>query len=234
MAPIAESGDAGAESAPTGVTGCDVCGRVLEREVFVILPDDELDLRTIVVRTNRGRFVSFEVKQGLGPAQVFSAKLPAPPDDAADDSFALAFALNQRSHRYAEARAVLDDVRAWVGPYPDGRAREAYYRGTLATETGDARTAMRLLAAARAHAARLGLGVLERNAINAYALQLELVGRVHEALDLLRELETIASASKDASPCEKVEIAINLGFGALLAGRADRRPKGRSGPCAGA
>lgn len=136
--------------------------------------------------------------------------------DAADDSFALAFALNQRSHHYAEARAVLDDVRSWVGPYPDGRARESYYRGQLAVETGDARAAFELLREARAQAARLGLSVLERNAINAYALELELVGRRAEALETLRKLGADLATATDAGPCEKVEVAINASYGVLL------------------
>lgn len=136
--------------------------------------------------------------------------------DAADDSFALAFALNQRSHHYTEARAVLDDVRSWVGPYPDGRARESYYRGQLAVETGDARAAFALLREARAHAVRLGLSVLERNAINAYALELELVGRRSEALETLRRLASDLATAADAGPCEKVEVAINASYGVLL------------------
>jgi len=135
--------------------------------------------------------------------------------DAADDGFALAFALNQRSHRYAEARAVLDDIHGYVSSYPDGQTREAYYRGTLATETGDAREGLRRLREARDHARRLGLGLLERNAINAYALQLELVGRVPEALEVLARLETEATLADDVAPCERVEIAVNIGFGAL-------------------
>jgi cellulose synthase operon protein C len=135
--------------------------------------------------------------------------------DAADDAFALAFALNQRSHRYTEARAVLDEVRANLSGYADGAAREAYYRGTLATETGDARSALALLRGARERAARLGLSLLERNAINAYALQLELIGRIPEALAMLADLERLASG--EAQPCEMVEISINRGFGALLA-----------------
>lgn len=143
--------------------------------------------------------------------------------NAADDSFALAFALNQRSYRYTAARAVLDDVRAWGMPYADGRARESYYRATLSMETGDPRAALRLLREARRRAARLGLTVLERNAINAYALGLEHVGRVPEALELLRGLARDADAA-GAAPCEKVEIAINLGFGALLAN--ERAPTG--------
>lgn len=137
--------------------------------------------------------------------------------DAADDSFALAFALNQRSFRYAEARKVLDEARADITDYPDGRVREAYYRGTLATETGDARAALSLLREARDRASRLGLAVLERNAINAYALQLELVGRTSEALTLLADVEKRVTSAGDVSACEKMEIAINTGFGALLA-----------------
>lgn len=136
--------------------------------------------------------------------------------DAADDSFALAFALNQRSHHYAEAHAVLDDVHTWVGPYADGRVRESYYRGTLASETGDARSALRLLDEARERASRIGLAALERNAINAYAMQLELLGRANEARAMLQKLATLADAA-DTPPCEKVEIFINLGFGTLLA-----------------
>ncbi|MBS2020180.1 MAG: CHAT domain-containing protein [Deltaproteobacteria bacterium] len=136
--------------------------------------------------------------------------------DAADDGFALAFALNQRSHHYAEARAVLDDVASWVEPYADGRAREAYYRGQLAAETGDARTAFDRLRRARSHAARLGLSVLERNAANAYALALETVGRRAEATEILRVLADDLARAKDAGPCEKVEVAINASYGALL------------------
>lgn len=134
--------------------------------------------------------------------------------DAADDSFALVFALNQRSYRYAEAHAFLDDVHAWVGPYADGIAREAYYRGTLATETGDARAALHLLHEAKAAAARIGLAALERNATNALAHQLELLGRIDEATALLHGLE---ASTADQSPCERAEIAINLGFGSVLA-----------------
>lgn len=61
---------------PTGVTGCDVCGRVFDRDVFVILPEAQLDLRTLVVTTTTGRYLSFDVERPPRGAQVFSARLP--------------------------------------------------------------------------------------------------------------------------------------------------------------
>lgn len=73
--------DPGGAGAPTGVTGCDVCGRVLERQIFVILPADKMSLRTIVVATESGQFLSFDVKPPAGPAQVYSAVLPPAPND---------------------------------------------------------------------------------------------------------------------------------------------------------
>lgn len=135
---------------------------------------------------------------------------------AADDSFALVFALNQRSHRYREAREVLDDVRRWVAPYAEGRARERYYRGTLESETGDAREAFALLGEARVEAAKVGLSLLERNAASAYALQLALVGRSDEALSRWGALAREVDHAADAGPCERLEIAINASFAELL------------------
>lgn len=72
--------------------------------------------------------------------------------DAVDDSFALAFALHQRSRRYTEARAALDAIGDDLALYAEGRARAPYYRGSLAAETGDRRRALALLREAE-HAA---------------------------------------------------------------------------------
>jgi len=81
-------GDAGISgtSAPTGVTGCDVCGRVLERQIFVILPEDEMHLRTLVVGTSSGELLTFDVKQPAVPAQVFTATLPPLPENGKYES----------------------------------------------------------------------------------------------------------------------------------------------------
>lgn len=136
--------------------------------------------------------------------------------DAADDSFALAFALHQRSHRYAEARAVLDAIADELALYPEGRAREPYYRGILASETGDARAALRQLRESGDRARALGMGKLERNARAALALELSTVGRVEESLGILRGLESDA----DVKGCERVEVLNDVGWGALLVSEA--------------
>jgi tetratricopeptide (TPR) repeat protein len=145
--------------------------------------------------------------------------------DAADDSFALAFALHQRSQRYTEARAVLDAAAPEIAVYPEGRARDAYYRGSLAGETGDHRRALSLLREAERRARRLGMSRLERNARSALALEMQELGRAAASLPVLAaleaELDRAARAGDDApTACERVEVANNRGWGALLVNEA--------------
>ncbi len=137
--------------------------------------------------------------------------------DAADDSFALAFALNQRSHHYEDARRVLDQAAQYVGDYPDGAARLPYYRGQLAMELGDLRSALHLFNESERRARRLGLERLIYNSQNASAGQLMLVGRVQEALVILRQIDSQGIAKADVSPCESVDVAANLGYAFVLA-----------------
>lgn len=132
--------------------------------------------------------------------------------DAVDDSFALAYALHQRSHRYAEARTALDEIGGDLARYPEGRAREPYYRGILASETGDARTALALLRESGDRARLLGMGKLERNARAALAVELQTVGRIKESLGILRQLER----DPEVKGCERVEISNDIGWGVLL------------------
>ena len=136
--------------------------------------------------------------------------------DAIDDSFALAFALHQRSHRYDEARAALDSVAKDLPRYPEGRARDPYYRGILASETGDRRAARALLRDAEGRAHVLGLARLERNARAALAVEMQALGNARASLDVLRGLEN----DPDVKGCERVEVDNNLGWGALLANEA--------------
>lgn len=67
---------------PTGVTGCDVCGRVLGREAYAILPAEMPNLRRMMVSTDSGKLATFEVKPGTPLLQVFSVDLPAAPENA--------------------------------------------------------------------------------------------------------------------------------------------------------
>src|SRR5690606_21603646 len=100
--------------------------------------------------------------------------------DRVDDTFALAFALHQRSHRYEEARLALDALGDDLAIYPEGLAREPYYRGILASELGDRRAALGLLRAAETRARALGMDRLERNARAALALEMQVLGRARE------------------------------------------------------
>jgi tetratricopeptide (TPR) repeat protein len=136
--------------------------------------------------------------------------------DAIDDSFALAFAFHQRSHRYGDARTTLEAMSGLLPLYPEGRARDPYYRGILASETGDRRGAIAMLRDAESRAHTLGMTRLERNAKAAIALEMQAVGRARASLAILRALEK----DPEASPCERVEVANDLGWGALLANEA--------------
>ena len=141
--------------------------------------------------------------------------------DEVDDSFALAFALHQRSHRYDEARAALDAIKVALLSYPEGRAREPYYRGILASETGDRRAALGLLREAESRAHVLGMARLERNSRAALALEMQVLGRARESLDVLSALER----DPEVKGCERVEVANDLGWGALLANEAAGEPR---------
>lgn len=146
--------------------------------------------------------------------------------EAADDAFALAFALHQRSQRYAEARAVLDAAHADVGLYGEGRARERYYAGILAAEIGDRRGALRDLRAADAMARDFGMARLARNAESALALEILALGEAGRAADVLARLEKDldAATNEPATPCERVAIANNLGWARSLEEAAPLTP----------
>lgn len=134
--------------------------------------------------------------------------------DEVDDGLALCFALVQRSRGYSEARQRLNELAKTAALVPEGRARLPYYRGVLEAELGDRRSAIVHFAEARELAKRFQLPRLTRNATSAHALELQMLGRFREADAALTSLLLEAEAS-GAPPCEKVEIATNLGYGAL-------------------
>jgi tetratricopeptide (TPR) repeat protein len=132
--------------------------------------------------------------------------------DAVDDSMALAFALEQRSHRYAEARAAIEATRDLLEHYPDGRAREPYYSGVLASELGDRREALRQFREAERRATRLGLARLARQVRSAVAVELDFLGRFEDALAIRRAQEN--ELAGDA--CGLLAVRSGMGFGLLM------------------
>jgi len=139
--------------------------------------------------------------------------------DAVDDSFALAFALHQRSHRYDEARQALDHIVPELPRYDEGHAREPYYRGILASETGDHRAALASLREAETRASALGMARLARNARAALAMEMLELGRFRAAIQALDAL----AREPDVKGCERVEIENDRGWAALLAHEAGER-----------
>ncbi len=132
----------------------------------------------------------------------------------ADDSFALSFALSQRTHRYREARAVLEALRP-DQLSDDSRARAEYYSGILAQETGDLRSALSRLRATVAAAERLGLSRLGRNARQALALLKLRVGDPEAAAAALAAVASELEDEDDVGPCERSELAINRSYAEL-------------------
>jgi hypothetical protein len=70
----------GGDGAPTGVVGCDVCGRVANDRLFVILPPDAVRYKRIIVNATKDRAFVFDVAPPSADAQVFTADLPPPPE----------------------------------------------------------------------------------------------------------------------------------------------------------
>lgn len=130
--------------------------------------------------------------------------------DRAEDSFALAFALNQRSRRYEEARRVLDALEPALAPYAEGVASLPFYRAEVALETGDVRGALTDLRTSLDRSRRLGLVRLERHVRSLLAVAMHMQGRFSEGLAELRALSAELEGAADASACERLEVALNL------------------------
>lgn len=69
--------------APTGVSGCDVCARLAGKHVWLILPADKLAWRRLVVETQAGSAVPFDLTPPSETAQAFSVELPPAPNGTA-------------------------------------------------------------------------------------------------------------------------------------------------------
>lgn len=134
--------------------------------------------------------------------------------DAADDSLALAFALSERAHDYAAARAVLSELAPLLDDLPDARAALPYYASRVARGTGDVRGALALVAEAEARAERLGLVIELREAKAARAMANHDLGRYDASCRIYGEL---LDAPFDDYPCAFTRRSVNLAIAATAA-----------------
>lgn len=141
----------------------------------------------------------------------------------AADAFALSHALRVQRRDLRGARRALDDVADVLPSDADARVRAGYFRGLVARDEGDLRGAQRLLAEAEVGAARLGLGLVERNA-RLMSAQLALgLGQVDRAVESLDALARDLPA--DASDCERADVATGRTWAELLSiGALTARP----------
>jgi tetratricopeptide (TPR) repeat protein len=184
-------------------------------------PSDRATAAGLRARIELGRGNVERAIEGFRQAIVWDRRAGHVSDEI-DDAFALSYMLHQRGHRYAEARAVLDEVGQRTGEYPEGQAREPYYRAILASELGDRRTSLRAMATSEERAKRLGMVKLSRSIDSARALELLHVGRPREAWNILSAQDKDADAQFKNSPCQRIEHRINMGFAArALEGEPD-------------
>lgn len=148
--------------------------------------------------------------------------------DEIDDRLALAFTYLFPSRRIAEARRALEGVEPLEPEDPRGRALTPYFRGLIASESGDLRAALRLFREAAERQERLGLAHERFNVLGQWADTLALLGRHDEALVLLREAQ--ATLPPGTSACQKAALLNDLGWLALRA--AESPSRGAAAPAA--
>ncbi|HEY8206535.1 MAG TPA: CHAT domain-containing protein [Myxococcaceae bacterium] len=142
---------------------------------------------------------SAEVHQALGHVS-----------ESARDTLAAAFVLVDE-YRFEEARQALAAAEARAQGYDEGLALVKYYRGLLAKESGDLRSALRLLEGSARDAQRLGMNREVEAALMVQASSLRQLGRPGEALQRLRALRPV-----DA--CNRGSLAINSAWAMLAPG----------------
>lgn len=135
---------------------------------------------------------------------------------------ALAYTLIVRERRFVEARDELALLHDLDPRDAKGRAGTLYYEGLLANETGDVRTALKLLREAGRVAARSEVADFHLAALQIEVDVLQVLGREREAEGKLREAEH--ALKPDAPPCERAGLLNNVGWFVLQA----RRPRSTS------
>ncbi len=142
-----------------------------------------------------------------------------------NDSSALAYVLSNKKHDTLAARRVLDESSHAFSVHPEATADDRYSRGLIAYNSGDVRSALRLLEEAKERADRLGMEPTARSARTLIALQLAFVGRSREATALLHSIAE--HDAPDVPPCDHALVLLNLSLGVLIDRYNQERPASR-------
>ncbi len=123
--------------------------------------------------------------------------------EALRDELALVYACLYQGRRFADARAALERAEGLAPAVPDGLPGVRYFRGLLAYETGDLRSALPPLRDA------LSGPDYRTSALQVLAFVLQVLGREGEGEALLAEAERSAEA---ADPCTRADLLANIAW----------------------
>lgn len=138
-----------------------------------------------------------------------------------DDTAILVWIHIQR-RQFAAARQILSSLELPAGSPADAVYYRSYYRGLLAENTGDARSALADLEAAIRQVERVdGIEVLRWDAEQLLGRQLQALGRSREAALLYDRLRR--APPRTLRPCNWSEMLGNQAWALLLAGEAGQR-----------
>jgi hypothetical protein len=138
--------------------------------------------------------------------------------DEVDDQLARVHELLYQERALAEARRRLEALPAPAAGDGEHQVKLDYYRGLVAGEVGDLRTAITALRAARAGARRFVMPTYENVVAAPLADMLSALGRDDEAAAILAEAEPNLGATADR--CDHASHLMNHGAVLLRAGRA--------------
>jgi hypothetical protein len=144
--------------------------------------------------------------------------------DEVDDQLARIFDLLYQESALAEAGRRLDTLGALDAGDAEDRLKIAYYRGLIAAELGDSRTAIASLGAARLAARRQAVPVYETAVAGPLADLLVGLGRHDEAAAILAEMVQGLAAMADG--CDRAHLVTDHGWVLLRAGHlAEATPR---------
>ncbi len=186
----------------------------IAKKLLDATPSDRARALGILARINLSRNRIDDAIQGFRSA-IAADKQAGLVSDEVSDAFALSYCLSQRARKYGEARDVLDSIQSSLLHFPEGYAKQPYYRSTIALATNDVRTALRWLTEAVVRTSRLGLLRDEFAAKEAIGVTLRKMGRPLEAAVHLEKLDE--QAPSDTPACHRATLANNIGYAALSA-----------------